>query len=46
MEQQEIQGRRVTEARGAVAPLDLLVNKERLEEMDLKVTKEKQATQV
>lgn len=38
MEQQEIQGRRVTRVRGAVDSLDLLVNKDRLERMDLKVT--------
>jgi len=37
MEQQEIQGRRVTRVWGAVALLDLLVNRERLETLDLKV---------
>jgi len=38
MEQQDVEGRKVTRARGAVAPLDLLVHKERLDQMDLKVT--------
>lgn len=44
MAQQEIQGKRVTRVKAAVDPLDLLVNKDRLEQMDLKVIKEKQVT--